>query len=183
MATALDTWPEVDLIESAKGGNALAFAVLYDRYADRVYRHIAYRVGVPDCEDLTQQTFLKAWQAIGRYRVTEVPFVSWLLTIAHNIVVSHYRAKREHLPLAEDLPKVDEHADPHSQAERQERQLAVRRAISRLKPEFQQVVALRYLEELDYADIARQLGKKEPTVRVILHRALRELRKHMPEVA
>ncbi len=181
MATALETWPDVDLIESARGGNALAFAVLYDRYADRVYRHIAYRVGVPDCEDLTQQTFLKAWQAIGRYRVMDVPFVAWLLTIAHNIVVSYYRARREHQPLVDDVPKIDERADPHRQAERNERQRMVRQAISRLKPEFQQVVAMRYLEELDYADIARQLGKRENTVRVTLHRALHELRKHLLE--
>ncbi len=184
MAAALDTWPEVDLIESARGGNALAFAVLYDRYADRVYRHIAYRIGhVPDAEDLTQQTFLKAWQAIGRYRITEVPFVAWLLTIAHNAVVSYFRSKRDHQPLDDGLPKVDERADPHAEAERRDRREMVRRAIGRLKPDFQQVVAMRYLEELAYSDIARQIGKKEATARVILHRALHELRKQLPEMA
>jgi RNA polymerase sigma-70 factor, ECF subfamily len=181
-ATAFDTWPEVDLIESARGGNALAFAVLYDRYADRVYRHIVYRVGrTQDCEDLTQQTFLKAWQAMGRYQVTEVPFVAWLLTIAHNAVISYFRASRDHQSLTDDLPKIEEGSDPHSQAERHDRQLQVRQAIARLRPDYQQVVAMRYLEELEYSDIARQVGKKEANVRVILHRALREMRKHFPE--
>jgi RNA polymerase sigma-70 factor, ECF subfamily len=181
-ASVLGTWPEVDLIESARGGNALAFAVLYDRYADRVYRHIVYRVGrSQDCEDLTQQTFLRAWQAIGRYQVTEVPFVAWLLTIAHNAVISYFRARHEHQSLTDDLPKVDERSDPHHQAELHDRQIQVRRAIAKLRPDYQQVVAMRYLEELDYSDIARQVGKKEGTVRVILHRALRDLRKHLPE--
>jgi len=183
VATALETWPEIDLIESARGGNALAFAVLYDRHADRIYRHIAYRVGVPDCEDLTQQTFLKAWQAMGRYRITDVPFVAWLLTIAHNGVVSFYRSKRDNQVLLDDMPLVEAGSDPHSQAEQRERQRLVRQAISRLKADYQQVVAMRYLEELDYSDIARQVGKKEVTVRVTLHRALQELRKQMPELA
>ncbi|HEX6512189.1 MAG TPA: sigma-70 family RNA polymerase sigma factor [Chloroflexota bacterium] len=183
MATALDTWPDVDLIESARGGNALAFAALYDRYADRVYRHVAYRVGrTADCDDLTQQTFLKAWQAMGRYRITDVPFVAWLLTIAHNSVVSYFRAKRDEQSLPDDLLKVDGRADPHAAAELRERQDELRRAISRLKPEHQQVVSMRYLEELDYADISRQLGKRDGTVRVILHRALKELRKELPEL-
>jgi RNA polymerase sigma-70 factor, ECF subfamily len=181
-ARELEAWPEIDLIESARGGNALAFAVLYDRYADRVYRHVVYRVGrVQDGEDLTQQTFLKAWQAMSRYRVTEVPFVAWLLTIAHNNVVSWFRAARDHQPLADDLPRLDEGSDPHQQAERRDRQLAVRRAIAKLKPDHQQVVAMRYLEELEFRDIACQLGKNEGAVRVILHRALRELRKQLPE--
>lgn len=182
MAAALDTWADVELIESARGGNALAFAVLYDRYADRVFRHISYRLGGrADCEDLTQQTFLKAWQAIGRYRITEVPFVAWLLTIAHNAVISYFRADRSHQPLDDDLPKLDESADTVALVERQEQRERVRRAVALLKPEFQQVVAMRYLEELDYPDIARQMGKKEGTVRVTLHRALQELRRQLQE--
>jgi RNA polymerase sigma-70 factor (ECF subfamily) len=181
-AGALEAWAEVDLIESARGGNALAFAVLYDRYADRVYRHIVYRVGRPhECEDLTQQTFLKAWQAIGRYKVMETPFIGWLLTIAHNTVISYFRSNREHATLVDDLPRLDERSDPHSLVERRDRQLQVRQAIARLRPEHQQVVAMRYLEELEYSDIARHVGKTEANVRVILHRALREMRKHLPE--
>lgn len=181
-ARELEAWPEIDLIESARGGNALAFAVLYDRYADRVYRHILYRIGrSQDGEDLTQQTFLKAWQAMGRYKVTEVPFVAWLLTIAHNNVVSWFRAAHDHQPLNDELPKLDERSDPHQQAEQHARQVEVRRAIAKLRPEHQQVVAMRYLEELEFRDIARQLGKNEGAVRVTLHRALREMRSYLPE--
>ncbi len=180
-APVVETWPDAELIDRARGGNALAFAVLYDRYADRVYRHIAYRVDErADCEDLTQQTFLKAWQAIGRYQITEVPFVGWLLTIAHNVVVSHFRSARPQAPLAEGLAKADERADAVRAVERREAQEAVRSALGKLKPEFQQVVAMRYLEELDYAEIARLTGKREGTVRVTLHRALQQLRKHVP---
>ena len=61
------------------------FAVLYDRYLDRVYRHVTDWVGNrADAEDLTQQVFLQAWRAIGRYRRTGASFAAWLLTIAQN---------------------------------------------------------------------------------------------------
>ncbi|HLG73721.1 MAG TPA: sigma-70 family RNA polymerase sigma factor [Chloroflexota bacterium] len=183
MAQALDTWTDVELVESAKGGNALAFAVLYDRHADRVYRHIAYRIGPkPDSEDLLQQTFLKAWQALPRYRVTDVPFVAWLLTIAHNAVISYFRSDRQHQPLEDGIGRIDEKADTPELVERHERQERVRRAIRALKPDFQQVVTMRYLEELDYSEIAHQLGKNEGAVRVTVHRALQQLRKELPDL-
>src|SRR5436305_2441957 len=92
-------------IELAIAGDEHAFAALYDRHLDRVFRHIYYRVGNrADAEDLTQQVFLKAWQAVGRYRQTGAPFIAWLLTIAHNLVVSFYRKGKE-VPLL-DLDPV-----------------------------------------------------------------------------
>src|SRR5439155_12603207 len=112
---------DAELIDSARGGNALAFAALYDRYADRVYRHIAYRTGqLSDSEDLTQQTFFKAWQAIGRYQITQAPFVAWLLTIAHNNVVSYFRQQRNHRVLDDTVVKLDERADPYQAIEQQD---------------------------------------------------------------
>ena len=72
-----------------------AFGELYDRHAVRVYRHIYYMVGnATEAEDLSAQTFLRAWEAIERYQVRGAPFVSWLLRIAHNLGVSHLRSRR-----------------------------------------------------------------------------------------
>jgi len=176
--------PEAELIAAAKNGNAAAFAALYDQFADRVYRHILYRTGSrPDSEDLTQQTFLKAWMAIGRYTITEVPFVAWLLTIAHNSVVSYFRAKREHLPLDLDMPLVAGGAEPYEMAERSFHRAAVRRAIGTLPPDQQQVVVMRYLDDLDYSDIARALHKTDNNVRVIAHRALKRLQRSLEGLA
>ncbi|MHB8618801.1 MAG: RNA polymerase sigma factor [Chloroflexota bacterium] len=168
---------DVDEIGKAKNGDVEAFASLYDRHADRVYRYILYFTSqAADSEDLTQQVFVKAWQAIGRYQVTEVPFRAWLLAIAHNLVVSYFRSRHEHQPLDDELGWADEKMDVAGFAERRDLQAAVRRAIRRLKPEQQRVVSMRYLEDLDYSAIARATGKTEGNVRVILHRGLRELR-------
>src|SRR4051812_20188919 len=66
--------------------DASAFASLYDRHVVRIYRHIYYLVNdAREAEDLTAQTFLKAWEAIDRYKERGAPFVAWLLRIAHNL--------------------------------------------------------------------------------------------------
>ena len=177
MATTSEVSPDHGLVERARNGDAQAFAVLYDRHVDRVYRHIHYRVGnVVDSEDLTQQTFMKAWQAMGRFQMTEAPFLAWLLTIAHHSVISYYRSRRDHKPLDDDLQRAGDRRDPQWSAEQHDRARAVRTALRRLKPDQQQVVTLRFLEELEYSEIASILGKTENNVRVILHRGLQQMR-------
>jgi RNA polymerase sigma-70 factor (ECF subfamily) len=87
---------EIILVQRAVGHDADAFGKLCDIHVDRVYRHIYYRVGnQTDAEDLTQQTFFKAWQAIGRYRKTASPFIAWLMTISHNLVVDFHRTRKD----------------------------------------------------------------------------------------
>src|SRR3972149_7246851 len=86
----------------------------------RVYRHIYYLVNsVSEAEDLTAQTFLQAWEAMDRYQARGVPFVSWLLRIAHNLAISHLRSRREGSQLHEGLVDHDSFRDPEKVAERQ----------------------------------------------------------------
>jgi RNA polymerase sigma-70 factor (ECF subfamily) len=169
---------EASLVEAAIRGDARAFAALYDRHVARVYRHVYYRVGRrADAEDITQQVFLQAWRAIGRYRRTGAPFLAWLFVVAQNAVAGFYRRRQ---PAAElDFePAVNERwADPEASALGQLDRAAVRRAILRLKPDQQQVVIMRFVEHLEHPAIAAALGKSEGNVRVIQHRALRELRR------
>ena len=84
------------LVQSAIVHDAAAFAALYDLHVVRVYRHIYYLVhDVKQTEDLTAQTFLKAWEAVARYKERGAPFIAWLLRIAHNLTVSYLRAKKD----------------------------------------------------------------------------------------
>ncbi len=157
-----------------------AFGELYDRHVVRVYRHIYYMVGnAAEAEDLTSQTFLRAWEAIDRYQVRGAPFVSWLLRIAHNLGVSHLRAKREtsqvHEGIIDDkLPRDPEWA--YAQTAEEE---MVRQAILGLREEQRQVILLRFIEDLDYREVADIIGKSVAAIRVIQHRALNSLRKQM----
>ncbi|MBI2322056.1 MAG: sigma-70 family RNA polymerase sigma factor [Chloroflexi bacterium] len=164
------------LVARAIGGDAAAFTALYDRFYDRIYRHVYYRTGrVEDAEDLTQQVFLQAWRALGRFRPGGSPFVAWLFTIAHNVVVNFYRRRRFVEPLPDGA--TDSRADAGPDHDLRLEQERVREAIKRLRVDQQQVVVMRFLEDLSHREIAAALGKTETNVRVIQHRALHELRR------
>ena len=146
-------------------------------HIDRVYRHIYYRVGnEQDAEDLTQQVFLKAWQAIHRYKKAASPFVAWLMTISNNLVVDFYRTRKDTAYLEAEVLASDAASSPERTAEASFEQQRLRRAILKLRSDEQQVVILRFIEGFEFAEIASVLEKKEGNIRVILHRALVKLR-------
>ncbi len=157
-----------------------AFAELYERHVVRVFRHIYYMVGnASEAEDLTSQTFLRAWEAIDRYQVRGAPFVSWLLRIAHNLGVSYLRSKRESSQLHDGIVDDKLRRDPESSYQQTAEEELVREAILRLRDEQRQVIILRFIEDLDYREVAEIIGKSVAAIRVIQHRALNALRKQM----
>lgn len=175
-----DREEERRLVLRAIERDAEAFADLYDRHVVRVYRHIYYLVNdAREAEDLTAQTFLKAWEAIDRYKERGAPIVAWLLRIAHNLTVSYLRSKRDHGALEETFIDQKLHRNPEEALEQSTDEDSVRQAIMRLREEQRQVIILRFVEELDYREVAQVIGKSIPAVRVIQHRALGNLRKIM----
>jgi len=169
---------EESLVAEAIGGDKVAFTRLYDTYYDRVYRHILYRVpNTHDAEDLTQVVFLQAWRAIDKYQLKGSPFIAWLLTIAHNSVMTFYRRSRPTSPLDYDIREDSRESDPEQSAETGFDRQRLREAMRHLRPEHQQVVTMRFLENLAHRDIAMALGKTEGAVRVLQHRALAQLRR------
>jgi RNA polymerase sigma-70 factor (ECF subfamily) len=154
------------------------FAALYDRHLDRVYRHLYYWVGNrADAEDLTQQVFLQAWRAIGRYKRTGASFAAWLLVIAHNAARQFHRDRKVTEPLEIEPVAPTRGNDPEAEVLTRHDRVAVRQAILRLRDDQRRVVMMRFVEHLDPPDVAAALGKSEGNVRVIQHRALQELRR------
>ena len=176
--TALTQDPqELLLVEKAITGDADSFGQLYDQYIDKIYRHLYYRVGnASEAEDLAAQVFLKAWNAIGRYKPMGRPFGVWLLSIAHNLLVDHYRAKRDSSSIDDVIIPADDSADPVTLAEKSFASASLRQAIKVLKRDQQTVVVMRYIDGMEYSEIAAFLDKSEGAVRVILHRSLLALR-------
>ncbi len=171
------------LLERAVGGDVDAFGRLYDMHVDRVYRHIYYRVGIiTDAEDLTQQVFLKAWQAIHRYKKTAIPFIAWLIKISHNLVVDFYRSNKNVTYLDLDFIASKKGSNPEHMAEARFEQQQMRQAILKLPGDQQQVVLMRFIEGFSYSEVAASINKSEGAVRVILHRALVRLRKDLEKV-
>jgi RNA polymerase sigma-70 factor, ECF subfamily len=181
-ATSVDAGQigEETLVRGAMARDQKAFAALYDRFADRLYQYAYYRVSsATDAEDLTQQIFLQAWRAIDRYQPTGAPFLAWLFRIAHNVVISHYRRRRDEVYLDTEMPVPDTRDGPGEILQMELDGEEVRRTILRLKPDHQQVIILRFVEELGYPEVAAAMEKSESTVRVLQYRALREMRRLM----
>jgi RNA polymerase sigma-70 factor, ECF subfamily len=164
------------LVRLASMGDAAAFGKLYDIHLDTVYRYVYYKVrnGV-EAEDITAQVFLKAWEAMPRYQLREAPFVHWLLRLARNAVIDRYRTAKTHEELDETLRSWD--PDPQGEYLRGEETRELANAIRRLPEEYQTVIALRFMQDMSYQELAGLMGKSPGALRVIQHRALTALRR------
>jgi RNA polymerase sigma-70 factor (ECF subfamily) len=159
--------------------DAQAFARLYDRNVSKVYKYIYYKVGTAvQAEDLTAQAFMKAWEASDRYRWTQRPFSAWLFRIAHNLVVDHFRTRRDALSI-EGLPfEIDAHSESlDALAQRHLTAAELRKAIGRLTDSQQQVIVLKFLEGYSTEETARIMRKDAGAVRALQHRALTALQR------
>lgn len=153
-----------------------AFALLYQRHLDRVYRYCLARTGdVSTAQDLTAQTFLAALEHITSYR-GDHGFRAWLLGIAQHKVADHFRARRTLLPLeaAADLPATT--PSPEEIVLGQLQMAEVAAAMQALAPDRAEALALRVFGELSMAEIGAILGKSEAAIKMSVHRAIRDLR-------
>jgi RNA polymerase sigma-70 factor (ECF subfamily) len=167
---------EAELAQRASQRDQDAFAELYTAYVEKIYKYVYYKVGDPsEAEDLCEQVFLKAWEAIGRYTWCGYPFSSWLYRLAHNLVVDHYRTRREILPLNDTLMIREEPIDPEVALARSLGASDLRRAILRLTVEQRQVICLKFIEGYSNSEIASMMQKKEGAIRALQYRALRSL--------
>lgn len=173
---------EEQIVRAAIRGEASAFGALYDQYQPAIYRFVLFKVGRrEDAEDLTHQVFMKAWERISSYKPRGFPFSSLLYRIARNQVIDHYRAHRETTPLEEvelvlaSAPAVAERVDSRLEMER------VHSVLPRLKRDYQDVIILRFIEELSIEETADALGKSAGSVKVLQHRAMKKLRELLNE--
>lgn len=170
---------EEKLVKSAIKGGASAFGSLYDYYQPKIYRFVLIKVGRrEEAEDLAHQVFLNAWQNIESYKHLGFPFSSWLYQIARNQITDYYRSNRGETSLEKIDPEY--FAAPASvqlQTEEKMEMERVKLAIQKLKPEYQDVVIMRFVEDLPVKETAAALKKSEGAVKVLQHRALRELKR------
>lgn len=169
--------PDLDAVLAAQADRA-AFAVLYRRYLDRVYGYCFYLLGDHhDAEDATERTFLAALSAIERFRDTGSTFRAWLFRIAHNQLANALRGRARRgttsLDAIADPPGVDD--DPARAVDRADEARRVRRALATLPEDRRQVLVLRFVDGLSAREIGEVLERSEGAVRVLQHRALRDL--------
>ena len=159
-----------------KSGTTRDFEAVYQAELPRVYNFFRYRVGDDQiAEDLTAETFEKAWRYRQRYRDDLASFSTWLFTIARRVAMDHFRKRRPTVPL-EEAAHV---ADPQilEEAAQQRAEFAhLSRLLSRLAERERELVALKYGAELTNRAIARISGLSESNVSTILYRVIQQLR-------
>ncbi len=185
---------ERGLIARCKLRDADAFNEVVLRYQERILNVLCRMTGDYQIAlDLCQETFLKAYRAIGSFEERSA-LSTWLYRIAANLCLSHRRSRRRRpetsleggvSPDGEDMPRhevPDGSGEPSATLEVRERREKVRGMIEELDPEFRSVVVLRDMEGLSYEEIAEILGCPVGTVRSRLHRARLELKEKLRHV-
>lgn len=173
---------DVELVEGALGGSEPAFRELVRRYERLVFGIIVRLLGNPSrAEELAQDTFVKAFRALHTYDRAR-KFSAWLLKIAHNVAIDELR---RYTPETTELdPRIADtgRPTPHRIAEQRELAAALKTAMDRLRPEYRELVALKYEQQLGYDEISEITGLPAGTVKSSLHRARKELAEYMEQL-
>lgn len=181
------------LVERCQRGDLDAYGILVNRYRQRVYG-LAYSMlrNEQDATDLSQETFVKAWQAIRGFK-KNATFYTWLYRITTNLCIDFVRKRdrRPTVPFEEGIDP-DANADveippsnqsvPTDDLQRKELREQIDAALGELSPEHRAVVRLREYEGLEYAEIAKALGCSIGTVMSRLHYARKNLQKLLKDV-
>jgi RNA polymerase sigma-70 factor (ECF subfamily) len=169
-----------DLVAAAQAGDREAFGQLYARYAPGVARYIGHRVPDPYlAQDFTGETFARALRRIDSVSDQGRDVGAWLTTIARNLLADHWKSHRTQretsvATVADDIPDRD--PGPEQAVIAAETAARVRAAVARLTPSQQEVIRLRYFDEVPVAQVAAVIGRTDAAVKALAHRGVAALR-------
>ena len=170
---------EADLLSQSIQGNRAAFGALYEKYLDQIYQYVYYRIGDhSEAEDLTETVFLKTWQALPKLSKQGKDITNlraWLYRIAHNLVIDHHRTSKPSISLDQVSSLQDMIPDPEHAVQTLQESQQLAAAISQLKPNLQQVLICRFINQLTHSETAKIMDIKPGLVRVLQYRALKKL--------
>jgi RNA polymerase sigma-70 factor (ECF subfamily) len=178
---------QVDLLEDADAAlvdeakrNLAAFDKLYDRYVQPLYRYLLSRIGdVQGAEEVTAQTFLSALEGFPHYR-HRGKFAAWLFSIARNKAADYFRHERHELG-SHQAASLPVETDLLQQTIQTERVAKLAGLISELNEDERELIRLRFIAEMRFAEIAALIDRKEDTVKKSLYRLLARLKSQMEE--
>lgn len=166
-------------VDRVRAGDVEAFAVLVDRHQGRLLNHLARLVGRSDAEDLAQETFVRAYQALDRYDPT-YPFRGWLLVIASRLAANHRARRRERAGGEAVEAMAAAPGDDPARAVAEADAVAVLQVrldavLAALPDDARALYELRFRQELSTAELARHFAVSENALKVRVHR----LRTHL----
>jgi RNA polymerase sigma-70 factor (ECF subfamily) len=172
-----------DLLDRAQSCDPETLGELYAHYAPQIYAYVYRRVGDPEvAEDLTGEVFVRVVRALHAGQTWYASFRAWLYRVAHNLVVDYYRRRAPEplLSLDETLTAAEQESIPDRVQQTLDHE-RLRRALTYLTPEQQEVLALRYGEGLTARQTARIVDKTVGAVEALQHRAVAALRRLLRE--
>jgi RNA polymerase sigma-70 factor (ECF subfamily) len=175
---------DLDLVARVKADSS-AFGLLYERYVTKIYNYVYYRTGNHhDAEDLTSRVFYRALMHVDDYVDRGVPFSAWLYRIAHNLVANWHRdhSRRQELDLEDSILTSPPREMPEQVAETNETRERLLWAIRLLPAERQELLILKFVEQLSNAEIGQIMGRSEGAIKSLYHRTLLQLREELTGV-
>ena len=176
---------EVTLINLART-DPEAFGALYERYVERIYNYVFFRVGnSKDAEDLTSKVFFKALNSIGGYKHMGLPFSAWIYRIAHNLVANYHRDRMRGREISIEnlsLPDTGKQAAPEQKLSQNQDHEFLSRIIGDLSPQKRELILLKFVQNLSNEEISYIFGKSEGAIKSLYHRTLLELRDRVKEL-
>jgi RNA polymerase sigma-70 factor (ECF subfamily) len=188
----MDLEREKELVNRAKT-DVNAFGLLYDEYYPKILGYVIRRTAnIEIAKDITSEVFLKALHTIKRFQWRNIPFSAYLYRIAENKIINGYnhnkqlnllKKEMEVLAIATGANDNDEITRIEADMQKHEDYLLLHRCIVKLPHIYQEVIVLRYFEKKSVAEICLILGKREGTVKSLLHRGLDKLKKLLEDNA
>ncbi len=170
-----------ETVLKAKHGDNQAFGLIYDSFADKIFRYI--RIKIQDqaqAEDILQEVFVKAWRGLPNLKTKDLNFSAWIYRIAANSINDHFR-KLYRSPKIVDLEDANI-AAPHSIEDSYQTAEEIEKmkdCFDLLPVQYKEVLELRYVRDFSTAETAEIIGKTNLAVRLIQHRALKRLKEIM----
>lgn len=178
----------IALVDAARDGSPDAFAALYDRYIDKVYRFIYFKCSGDKAlaEDLTSETFIRALRRMKDFNWQGRDIGAWFITIARNLVYDHYKSGKARLEVTGIDPsgqRGDDIVDPEHEALKSVTRAELAKAIAQLNEDQQEVIHLRFMQELSVAETAAAMEKTEGAIKAMQFRAVKALYRLVTEDA
>lgn len=167
-----------DLVRSAQNGDAAAFGELYDHYVDVVFRYVLFRLGDRSlAEDVTSETFLRAFRRINTVSYQGRDVGAWFVTIARNIVLDHVKSSRFRLEVSTADPDDGKAVEvgPETQVLANIAHAELLRCVEQLGDDQRECIVLRFLQGLSVAETAEIMNRNAGAIKALQHRAVRRL--------
>lgn len=172
------------ILYKIKAGQTEAFAELYDMYSKQIYRYIYFKVPTKErAEDLTSDVFLKSWEYMNKHNNDVKNFQAFIYQIARNLIADFYKKNKE-LPLEYvESSVVEDHSFQRKIENISDWQVLEKalRKIGNINEKWQEVLVLRYVEDLSTKEMAKVMDESHSNVRVLLHRAMEKLKEIVGE--